>query len=657
MKKYLSLLLVVVLLALFFSCVTPSKKQEDLSGYYSMIYTIGQEAFRPIAESHLKENDRVLIVHIGEGSSGIGMRYTVKPEQQADAELDPYSYNRYLEDHPFFIEYLENGFINSFLENGGVGFDRLNLARRMGNYVQWLRDEDIIFNTSRLDYDSWEEIREEFGVSKVLLYSVRNVVGKGKEYVGIQLGLTFIDVDNGGRVLYDGIDNVVSTTFPESKKNYLSKLRFEIPEDGVRSFGEHLEQVLMDEGILADAGLPMAGEAEEEESFAGDGGATPGINAVLVKVDDIPFLGSYPITEDDFIIEKELAHRLGGLEQLNILEKLYKRRYKAPFQLINAINYINPFRGGEYSEFENYYGAKYMLAYKVLWAQQTGEIENVTTENIPLNDKVLGVYVKLIDMTEQGRILLTGFIPTSSNAALEQNFLYQCFSRLNELPVVTGALEESFAMSGEDHAALINKRMEIYKNYLINEFPAYKGMIDLLDTANGADVLKNYDLVYKLFDNKERDKVKGDIYYVMAGHLMNGWFEEGITDFLVRNGYIIHDKLESIYSRHLLSYTWDEQYREGYVDRAVFLSNMNLAEWGADIKQFYNLDRIIYFVALEKAVPDEAYFTPENVTSEGTAIELSQFYPILSPRIDRLLFSILDVNSGDYSLNRNFEIE
>jgi hypothetical protein len=221
MKKCLSLLTVVVLFPLFFSCVTPSKKQEDLPGYYSMIYTIGREAFRPIAESHLEENDRVLIVHIGEGSSGIGTRYTVKPEQQADAELDPYSYNLYLDDHRFFIEYLENGFINSFLENGGVGFDRLNLARRMGNYVQWLRDEDIIFNTSRLDYDSWEEIHEEFGVSKVLLYSVRNVVGKGK-------------------------------------KNYLSKLRFENPEEGVRSFGEHLEQVLMDEGILADAGLPMA---------------------------------------------------------------------------------------------------------------------------------------------------------------------------------------------------------------------------------------------------------------------------------------------------------------------------------------------------------------------------------------------------------------
>lgn len=650
MKRYLSLVLLVVLIALLFGCVTPSKKQDDLSGYYSMIYTIGREAFQPIAESYLGEGDRVLIVHIGEGSSGIGMRYAVKPEPTEDPDIDPYGYRRYLEDHPFFIEYLENGFINSFLQNGGVGFDRLNLAKRMGDYVEWLRSEDIVFNTSRLDYDYWDDLKEEFDVSKVLVYSVRKVVGKGSEYVGLQLGLTFIDVDNKGKVLYDSIDNVVSTGFPDSKRIHLSKLMLEIPEDSILSFNDHLNQVLSDEGLTA-AAAPADGEEGDT------GGAAGGIDAVLVKADDIAFLGSYPITEDDFIIEKTLVQRLGSLEQLSLLEKLYKRQYKAPFQLINAVNYINPFRGGEYSEFQNYYGTRYMMTYKVLWDQQTGEIEGVTTENIPLNDKVLGVYVKLIDMTEQGRILLTHFIPTGQSSVIDQNFLYRCFTRLNDLPQTQSAIEETFAMSEEDHATIINKRMEIYKNYLINEFPAYRGIVDTLNTTKSEDVLKNYDLVYKLFDEEEREKVKGDIYYVIAGHLMNGWFEEGITDYLVRNGYMIHDKLESLYSRTLLSHTWEDRYQDSYVEPAVFLSSLNLSEWGADIKQFYNIDKIIYFVALEQAVPDETYITPENVTSEGTAIELSQFYPILSPQINRLLFSILDVNSGDYSLNRNFELE
>lgn len=649
MKKFLLLLLAGVLVLLF-GCVTQSEQQYDLSAYYSMVYGIGQDAFQPIAEEYLDEGDRVLIVNIDQGFSVLGMRYQVLPKPDSDPELDPYEYNQYLADHPFFIEYMENGFINSFLVNGGIGFDRMELARQMGDYIGWLRDEKIVFNTSRLSYDWWEELREDFDITKVLLYSVHNIVAKDTEYIGMQLGLTFLDVEKNGKILYDRVENVVSSNFPDNKRVYLPKLYLEIPKDSISGFNDRLEEVLLEEGIVLESDL---GAAEEEGDDAPSAGSLSGIDAILVKGDDIPELGTYPITKEDFVIEKELLDKLGQLPGLNLLEKLYPRRYKTSFQFINAVNHINPFRGGEYAEFEQYYGAKYMLEYKVLWAEQTGKIENVTTENIPLDGKVLGVYLKLIDMTEKGRILLTHFLPIGSAQDLQENFLYKCFTRVNDLPFLQEAIEEVYALGEEDNAAIINKRMEIYKNYLISNFPAYRGMIGMLESAHNGEVLTHYDKIYKLFDEEERSKVKGDIYYVMAGHIVNAWIEEGLTDFLVRQGYRIYDKLESIYSRYLLTYRWGG----GEVDDDIFLSPIKLADWGADIKNFYDLDKIIYFIGMEKAVPDTAFITPDSVTSEATAIELSQFYPILSPQIERLLFSVLDVNNGDYSLNKNFSIE
>jgi len=543
------------------------------------------------------------------------------------------------------------------MEKGGIGFDRLEIPRYTADYVNQLRAEDYIFGTSLLKYDWWMEkpwpedepaedtgeeaagekapdptvLKENYNVSKVLIYSLHKVEQKGVDYVGMQLGMKLIDADNEGEILYNQIKNVYSSNFPDSRRIFLSRRYLELPPSSVDSFGSKLEGVINNEGL----------------------GFGTEIDAVLVKTDDIPFLGTYPITIEDFLIEQELSHKLGALDNFNVREKLYKRRYKKPFQFVNAVNHINPLRGGEYSEFENYYGTRYMLAYKVFWKEQTGEFEDWTDELVDLDEKILGVYVKLIDMSDKGRILMTHVIPIAPEQQLETNFLYRCFFRVNDLPFILDEIEMSAAMGGDDRAVIINKRMEIFKNYLIGNFPAYKAMYDTLSSRTEAQILEQYDKVYKLFDEEERKNVKGDVYYIMAAHIMNGWFEEGITSYLVDNGYMIHDKLESIYSRYLISYKFDGDW-EG---RDIFLSPLFLSEWGADIKNFYNLDKVIYFIALEKAMPEADFITPENVTSETTARELAQFYPILSYGLEWFLFSVLDVNNGDYALNRNYNLE
>lgn len=657
MKKFLAAVLLCVLL---FATGCPTMKQEDLSSYYSMVYKIGQDAFLPIAESYIESNDRVLIINAGQGFDGLGSRYEVEYKKlpKREEKEKSYTYNEYLQDHPFFVEYIESGFIDSIMAEGGIGFDRMDLPNYTADYVNRLREEEYIFGTSVLNYDWWAEkpweeykpadaeggeeekeskapdpsvLKENFNVSKVLIYNLHKVEEKGVDYLGMQLGMKLIDVDNEGEILYDQIINVVSSNFPDSRRVFLNRLYLDLPQASVDSFRDKLDGVISYEGLDVDGGL----------------------NAVLVKTDDIPFLGTYPITIEDFLIEKELAQKLGGLDNFNVCEKLYKRRYKKPFQFVNAINHINPLRGGEYSEFENYYGTKYMLAYKVFWKEQTGKFEDWTEELVDLEEKIQGIYIKLIDMSDKGRILMTQVLPIAPGQQLEGNFLYKCFNRVNELPFLLDEIEMSAAIAPDERAVIINKRMEIFKNYLIREFPAYKSMYDNLRTNSETQILNQYDKIYKLFDEEEREDVKGEIYYIMAAHIMNGWFEEGITSYLVNNGYMVHDKLESIYSRYLIQYLDDGNW-EG---RDIFLSPIYLKEWGANIKNFYDLDKVIYFIALEKAVPETDFITPGNVTSETAAAELSQFYPILSYSLEWFLFSVLDVNSGDYALNRNYNLE
>ena len=65
---------------------------------------------------------------------------------------------------------------------------------------------------------------------------------------------------------------------------------------------------------------------------------------------------------------------------------------------------------------------------------------------------------------------------------------------------------------------------------------------------------------------------------------------------------------------------------------------------------------MIYFIALERQVPDVEFPTAEALGTGARAAEISQYYPILSYELSRFLLSVLDVRTGDYVFNRNFDL-
>lgn len=621
-KIAVSAIIAVMLLA---SCATPSPIQQEISKYYSMVYDIGFDAFNPIAEQYIETGDRVLLVNVGQGFEGTISRY----EYDQPDNADPFSLAKYLDDRPFFTEYFEKGVIKSVLQNQGRGFERLSLAPYMSLYSDWLIENELIFNTSPLMYNRWEDLQKEFNVNKILVYTINKVVDEEIDYVGIQVGMKFIDIDEQGRILHDSIENVVSLDFPDDRLAELDRYYLEIPEDSINDFEAGLAEVLSEEGIRG------------------------GLDAVLMKSDDIPTLGNYPVTVEDFILEQSLTNSLTTTDSLTVLEKLFKRHYKKSWQLTNAIFNINPFRGGEYNEFENYYNTQYMLSYKTIWSEQTGEIENVISDKVNLDGKILGVYLKLIDMSDYGRIVYSHFLPIGSQSDLDANFLYKCFTRSSGVDMISGAIDEQGVVSDSEKSVVINERMEIFKHHLLSNTSAYEAMYNLFATKKNTDILEKYDKLYKLFDFKTAKETKGDIYYILAVHLMNSWFEEGLGNRLVNDGYYVVDKLESIYSRYLIS----EKYGRASASTNIFLSPLLLEEWGSNIKDFYDIDKVFYYIPMEKAVRDSSFVTPELIAGQSTAPEISQYYPILSYELEKMLFSILDVQTGDYLFNRNFDLE
>ncbi len=598
-------------------------QQDEISTYYAMVYDIGHNAFEPIAAEHIESGDRVLIVNTGQGFAGLGYRF--------EYDFEPFSLQEYRDDHPFFTDYLESGMIRSILKSQGKVYERLNLAGYAADYVTRLREENYVFNTSLLEYDWWEEIRDEFKINKMLVYTVNKVVDSGFVYVGVQLGLKLLDVDAGGQVLWETIENVVSNDFPGSRMIELDRMHVDIPNDSINAFN---------------AGLT---ERMEEEDLDGP------IDVVLVKIDDIPIFGTYPITVEDFILEQQLGNSLTQLDSVNVLEKLYKRRYKTNWQLVNAVSYINPLRGGEYAEFESYYGTRYMLGYRILWEEQAGKIEeDIRTDIVSLNEKILGVFLKLIDTADYGRIVFCDFIPIAPQQDLDTNFLYRCYAQVAGLEKLVAEVEELGVLSQEEKIAIVNKRMEIMKDYLIRNSSEYEIMYALNSSGNEALILANYDKVYDLWGSiAEQKKVKGDIYYLMGAHLANSWFEDGLNYLLVSSGYSVVEKLESIYSRYLIK----KRYGYDTGGENMFLSPLLLEEWGQNIKSFYDIDKIAYFLGLEKQVLDASFLTPDELVGEALAVELSQYYPILSYELDRFLFSMLDVRTGDYVYNRNLSVD
>ena len=617
-------ILVVVLAAAVALCVGcgGGEIQREISTYYSMVYDLGYEAFNPIAEVSVEPGDRILIVSYGQWLQGVAARYGY------EYEGEPFDLTTYLADHPFFTEYLEDGFIRSFLDNQGVGFERMSLAGYMKDYVERLREERYIFNTSLLQYDWWSEIEDDFSINKLLIYSVHRVVDKESDYVGIQLGMKFIDVADDGAVLYNGIKNMTSGGYPGNEMKLLDRIDLAISNDATSGYEESLAAKMTEDGL-----------------------ETP-FKAVLMKVDDIPVFGHYPLTVEDFAIEQQLSNALSALESVDIVEKLFKRHYKTEWQLTNAVYNINPFSGGDFDSFQQYYGTNYLMTYRVLWSEQTKILEDIRDDIIDITDHVQGAYVTLIDMNDGARIVFADFIPFGSRKDYERNFLYRCFTEAHEQSVLIDEIAEMAVVSPDERVVVINKRMEILKNYIMNRDSLAEAVYETVDSADNAELLTEYDKAYALLgpDEKKRKDSKGDGYYLMAALMMNEWFEAGLVRQLVMAGYQVYEKMESIYSRYLIA----QKYNEKGLDDTIFLSPLLLKGWGTNIKSFYDLDKVIYYIPLEKVASPEEFVTPEDYTDD--AAEISQFYPILNFDLGQFMLSILDVRTGDYVFNKNFQL-
>ena len=328
------------------------------------------------------------------------------------------------------------------------------------------------------------------------------------------------------------------------------------------------------------------------------------MSAVLMKIDDIPIFGTYPVTREDFAVENALegffqSFQLSAGQSVTILEKLYPRQYKQPWQLAHAVHYINPLLGGDYDQFRNYYGAQYLIGYRVLWKKFQGVQLLQGDKDLELNGKILGIYVKVMDMADKGRVVLSDFLTLGTDAELDQNVLYRCYARTKSFGALAQTLRDSGVITDTTHTIIINRRMEIANNYIgektasekfiLNRLPQFSYTEDPKKTAddNAREAVKAFsgsgylrDLMMTSYDvyevlrtfgttgeqNAARKKGTStgkegeekawtqdeERNLTMAVNVMQAWFEDGLCTALVAGDAAPNEKMESLYSRYLI---------------------------------------------------------------------------------------------------------
>lgn len=698
MKRLLLILCIFLPVLFFFSCPTVKKAEveEGEENYYSMVYDLAIECFLPVAENYINAGDSVLIVNADKINKDLIYRfiplfnefsisffeksmlnkntkinalyrkdeknnmYILKEQEHKLNEakiwedfsktnhsyLSGFNVEDFLALRPYFIEYLENGFVRTIIENSGMGFERLDLVKIKENYMQEIYEEQIVFNTNFLKYDKWEDIKKDLGINKILIYSIKNIIDKSNIYIGMSLDFKLLDLDRNGKILWEGNRKAFSRDFPAFRMNELYTPNLTIPENLLQEKIEKIKTICTDEGIPAP------------------------IDVVLLKIDDIPLIGSFPITVEDYAVEFALASQLSKFEDINILEKLYYRLYKKAWQFMNAIYYINPLLGGEYDEFEKYYGARFALGYRVLWKNQVGINFTGADGEAGLMDKIIGIYVKLIDMLDNGRILYCDFIPIAPAESQENNFIYKSYKEVTDsLVSVIETIDGSGMVLKDEKLVVINKRMELLKNHLENSGTAIDSAYKVIEGADNITRLLIYENIYDLLDmNKmwENGEVKKEvsdrtydrISYILAANIVHSWYEEGLIHALVNKDFSVLEKMESIYSRYQIK----NRFENYNIKDNIFLSPLLLTEWGEYIKWIYDVDKVLYYSPLEKHKHEGIYLLPPR---ESAAVkrkekqdqeDIAIYLPFLKYDLEWFLFSVLDINTGQYVYNKNFEL-
>ena len=495
--------------------------------------------------------------------------------------LGPFSLADFVKANPYFIDSFESGLLGAVLKKQGKGFERLvtpamamkDIPAESQKNLKDLLAGRLVFGTDMINFNTWNDVQKTYDpnkISKLLMYSINNVVATGMmEYVGIQVTFRLIDIARGGKILWSGTKSLVSDKFPKDKVPSLGTLRLTIPPQAVSAQKDAFVRTLRDQGVRS-------------------------MTAVLMKIDDIPIFGSYPITREDFAVENALegffaSFQLSGTQGVTIVDKLFPRQYKQPWQLAHAVHYINPVLGGDYTQFKNYYSAQYMIGYRVLWKKIQGVQLLQGDKDLELSGKIIGIYIKIMDMADNGRVVLSNFLTLGTDAELDQSVLYRCFERTRAFTGLAEALRSSGVVTDSTHTALINRRMEIANNYISditagqtagNEKPAAENFILnrlppgddqralMMSYFDAYEILRNFgqpfgtvpetfwSKVARFFSGKKKPEgtltPSQELNLTIAINLMQTWFEDGLCTALVTGDAAPNEKMESLYSRYLI---------------------------------------------------------------------------------------------------------
>jgi len=187
--------------------------------------------------------------------------------------------------YPYFIDSLESGMQAAVLGKQARGFERLRSVAIDDAALTSLQIGDLVFGTNVLNLALWKEIQDTNKpnpIQKVLLYSVDNALVEGSGAIAFQLSLRLVDVVKAGQILWSGSRALSSTSFPAAQ----------IPTVG--NVGLSVRVELM--------GAPRDGILRALR----DAGFKTGDRAVLLKIDDIPVFGTYPVTREDYLVERTL---------------------------------------------------------------------------------------------------------------------------------------------------------------------------------------------------------------------------------------------------------------------------------------------------------------------------------------------------------------
>jgi hypothetical protein len=705
------------LLVFWTGCPTvPPAKEEPVGINNSDVYRLAQDALQPIADQYVERGDRILLVNTtgfyGSDSWRFApipaefpqdafetiiqpaaqktftqsdspelklMRnafaldsakkvYTLKTTAEGYSDLilgrilhaahwsgiNQFSISGFTRANPYFIDSFESGLLRAVLKKQAKGFERWEPAAAdqdmvKENLAKFLDDHEngrIVFGTNPLDFVTWKDMQKKYTATKLLMYSVDNVIVSGTDYIGMQAAFRFVDIARGGRVLWAGTKTMTSQKFPAEKIPMLGAVRLTLSPQVSSGQRDSLSQALKDQGVK----LPAS--------------------AVLVKIDDIPVFGTYPVTREDFAVENALQGLLSSVPGLTVVEKLYKRLYRQPWQMAHSVHYVTPLLSGDYGEFQNYYGARFMIGYRVLWKELEGVQSLQGGADLELGGKMLGIYVKMADMGDNGRTILSTFIPLASDAELDRSVLYRCYARTKPLASVASALRDSGVITDATRTLIVNRRMEIANNYIGEGTSSESFITGRLPAKDQKSVMMSYFSVYEVlrtFGEKKEQKeapapAQGaagtppketldqtqELNLTMAVNLMQSWFEDGLCTALTAGDAAPNEKLESLYSRYFLVRTAAPKEAS---EELLYLSPLLLSRWGQMLKGFYNVDKLVYFSLLETGTPSSP-FIKIPVSSP-----LARFFPLISYEPDSLQVSVVNVGTGDYEFKQDFALK